>query len=398
VRYGASMAADPKISSGNPEDIARQRFDAHCKRVAAWTVELARVRGLNPQEEQKLETAALSHHSLVAVLRGPARTTFLADLGIQEKDPENTPRIEHEILEIANALDEHFEWEPFSNHDAEDENPAAAAAFQCLRCIDETGLKQAVAKLPVFPSVAQKVLEMLSRDDWNAYDLRVVAAADQVLAADMIRAANSWAYGPRQQIKTLSHAITYIGSEQASKILLAAALKPLFATPALREIWNHALEASDTAQSLAKISGKVNPEEAFLGGLVHDIGRLAMALLPEEFQRRQTRLMQKGCELLLVERVLCGSSHAELGARALQHWNFPRNLVEAVRFHHEPERSESPLTSILYLAERWTNPWEDLPSLARTKAALDRLGMTTEALSEREFRSDSSLQALRFGA
>src|SRR5579872_493583 len=203
------MGADPTIVAGGHagQDWERQRFDAHCKRVAAWTVELARARGLNPQEQQTLEQAALTHHSLLNTLRGPGRAAFLADLGIQEMDPLNAPKIEHEILEIANALDEHFEWEPFSDVAQDEAYPGAAAAFQTLRCVREQDIQDAIDRLPVFPVAAQKALDLLTRDDWNAYDLRIIAASDQVLAADLIRAANSWAFGPRQIIKTLAHAI-----------------------------------------------------------------------------------------------------------------------------------------------------------------------------------------------
>ncbi len=384
------MGVDPQVL---PHDPLTDRFDAHCKRVAAWTVELARARGLNGEEQSDLERAALLHHNLLSVLQGNARAAFLADLGVAEKDERPAPRIHHEILEIANALDEHFEWQPFSDHSEDDVNPAAAAALECLSCATDTDLQLALLRLPVFPAAAQQCIAILRRNDWNADDLKVVASSDQVLAAELIRAANSWAFAPRREITTLSHAITYIGADHASKILLAAAIKPLFASAQLREIWNHALEASETAHAIALLSGRVDPEEAFLAGLVHDVGRLAMALLPAEFQRRSRRLLEKGCELMLVERALCGSSHAELGANALQSWGFPERLIRAVQFHHEPERSDSSLAAVLYLAERTTNPWEDLSSPVRMRVALGDLGIEHERLAEAA--SPARLEPLR---
>ena len=177
---------------------------------------------------------------------------------------------------------------------------------------------------------------------------------------------------------TLGHAIAYIGAERASGILIAASVKRLFAARRLQEIWNHSLDASEAARSLAKLSRQVKPEEALLAGLVHDIGRLVMALLPDSFQSRASNLLKKGCELSLVERALCGLTHAELGAKALERWRFPPIFVDAVRFHHQPERSESPIAAILYLTERCTNPDEDLPSLARSKAAMDRLRLDSD--------------------
>jgi HD-like signal output (HDOD) protein len=147
-------------------------------------------------------------------------------------------------------------------------------------------LNRALATLPVFPAAAQKALQLLSTETWNASDVQAIAASDQVLASSLIRVANSCSYGARKIITTLNHAIAYLGAQHASGVLIAASVKRLFAPPRLRRIWNHSIDASEVSRNLAKLSRHANPEEAFLAGLVHDIGRLAMALLPERFQAR----------------------------------------------------------------------------------------------------------------
>ena len=166
------------------------------------------------------------------------------------------------------------------------------------------------------------VLGLLAREDWSARDLQSIATSDPVLAAELIRAANSAAFGARQEIKTLAQAVAHIGTEKACPILVAASLKRLFVVKTLHGVWNHSLEASQIAQSVAKLSPCVNPEEALPAGLVHDIGRLAASLPPEEFQRRPARLLAKGCTLSQVETALCGNTHSELGARALSAGTF----------------------------------------------------------------------------
>ena len=225
--------------------------------------------------------------------------------------------------------------------------------------------------------------------------MQSIATSDPVLAAELIRAANSAAFGARQEIKTLAQAVAHIGTEKACRILVAASLKRLFVAKTLHGVWNHSLEASQIAPSVAKLSPCVNPEEALPAGLVHDIGRLAASLLPEEFQRRSARLLAKGCTLSQVETALCGATHSELGARALERWNFPRDLVEAMRFHHQPERSSSLLATVLYVAELCSSPLEHIPSLARAKAALDRLGLDAESRHEIE-PAAQLLQSLRW--
>ena len=100
-----------------------------------------------------------------------------------------------------------------------------------------------------------------------------------------------------------------------------------------------------------------------------------MALLPDDFQRRASNLMNQGCELTLLERALLRIDSSRIGSES---WRFPGVLVEAVKFPHKPEGSQSPLARDLYLAQRHTNPEEDLPSPARSKTAMDRLSLDSE--------------------
>ena len=342
-------------------------WEARWRRVAAWSAELARVQGTNAQ---------LLAHPLIAIIDRPKGAEFLEDLGIEIASPGVPfPKLDPAIRELAFALDDHLAWEAFEEGQSQI-LPFEKVAFESLRCVSDSELNRALASLPVFPAAAQKALQLLSTETWNASDVQAIAASDQVLASSLIRVANSCSCGARKTITTLNHAIAYLGAQRASGVLIAASVKRLFAPPRLRQIWDHSIDASEVSRNLAKLSRHANPEEAFLAGLVHDIGRLAMALLPERFQTRSTHLSEQGCQLSLVEQVLCGATHAEIGASALERWKFPQNLVEAVRFHHRPEQTESPLAAVLYLMERSINPEETPPSLVRSKAALDRLRLS----------------------
>jgi putative nucleotidyltransferase with HDIG domain len=302
-----------------------------------------------------------------------------------------------EIMNLAEALDEHFLWEPFSRS-ADRTNELAEIALRHLQVTDSEELDQAIRKLPVFPIAAQRAMQIMLRDDWNGAELESIAGADQALAANLLQAANSWAYSPRQTIRSLPHAIMYIGAERTTRILYAASIKSLFGSARLRAIWNHSLDAAQAAQHLAEISGVMEPKQAFLAGLVHDIGRLAMARLPEKYQTRYNHLTDMGCEPFLIERVLSGFSHGEAGARALKIWNFPDDFVEAVEFHHQPEKTQGKFAALLYLTEHWTDSCEDVPSALRFRAALERLGMSEKAFTQFTPKFDPSLSALCFAS
>jgi HD-like signal output (HDOD) protein len=93
------------------------------------------------------------------------------------------------------------------------------------------------------------------------------------------------------------------------------------------------------------------------------------------------RLISKGCQPAAAESVRCGFDHAEAGAEVLAHWKFEPELIEAVRYHHQPDRSNSAMCSILYLTEFWTDSEEDLPSNSRLTAALQR-SLPSEGIAE----------------
>jgi putative nucleotidyltransferase with HDIG domain len=392
---------------------------AHCRRVAAWAAELAALLKTTPGQRAALEKAALAHHVPLILLDEHSLGLLLSDLHVREASPpavigqtallESYHRLPGRssnsevarlaaVLEIAHALDESFEWEPYESEERTESDPVADTALGYLQVTTRADLARVVDKLPVFPAAAQRALRLLSRDDWAASDLEAIARHDQTLAAHLIRAANSALNGTRQSITTLSRAIMQIGAGQAARILFAASLRPLFASAALRRQWNHSLEAAQTAERLAEISGEADPGEAFLCGLLHDIGRLAMALLPLEFQERYARLFEKGCPPVLIEQALSGCTHAEGGAITLKAWSFPDALVDAIEYHHRPERSASKLAALLYLTEHWLDTEEDLPSTYRLTSALTRLNLNANLLRQSGLTPSHGLEDLRFAA
>ncbi len=279
-------------------------------------------------------------------------------------------------MELAEAIDAHFGWEPFGSGEEPDEY--VEAALHCLRVASPDDLDRAIEKLPVFPLAAQRALRIILSSDWHLKELEEIAASDQALAANIIRAASS-AVRP---IETVGRAIMHLGSDRTSRVLYAASIQPMFASPALRDLWHHSVASAEVAQNLARISRCVDPKKAFLAGLVHDIGALAMNAFPGPFRTIYAQLTKLGCEPILAERVLSGFSHAEAGSRALAKWKFTSEFCEAIEFHHCPERTESKLASLLYLTEQWTDSCEDAPSAARFHYSLRALGISKQQFSE----------------
>ena len=177
-------------------------------------------------------------------------------------------------------------------------------------------------------------------------------------------------------MRGLAQAIAYIGMGRTRQSLMASSVQQLFAKPRMLAVWKHSLEAAEVAERIATAMAGVDPHEAFLLGLLHDVGRLLITMMPEEVNASIQRLVSNGCQLSLAELVLCGFDHAEAGAETLTKWNFPEEWRLAIKYHHQPERSKSVLSSLLYLTEFWVNAEEDLPSNFRLHTALNRVGLT----------------------
>jgi putative nucleotidyltransferase with HDIG domain len=407
----------------SPEGRGDLGVQAHCRRVAAWSRELASALGLSPSEGRVVEQAALSHHFSQVAVDQPSRQRLLHDLKIEEtagrpalpeeveqllqtfwgNDPACDPSIAKlaAVLEMCDDFDQFFEAEPLAELETEDGavNPSVETLFSYLQVTSRADVSRVIDHLPVFPRAAREMVKCLSSADTSVRELERVASHDPVMSGLLIQTANSSYYSPRKPIGAIRHAISYIGVEATRKVLLAATFRSNFASMRLHQLWNHSLDVAQTAERLAMRSRMhLDPSEAFLAGLVHDVGRLAFSIMPATFLERFYRLTDRGCPAVEVEICLSGLCHGEVGAQTLVQWKFPDTFTEAVRWHHRPERSTSALASLLYLAEVVGESEEDLPSAIRMRRACRQTDIDPAALPDFNREQQGYLELLRFAA
>ena len=203
--------------------------------------------------------------------------------------------------------------------------------------------------------VLLEAAHLLADENFDLSRTARIISRDQVSAGLLIQMANSCMYqsyfGP---VNTLDRAIMRIGHESARSLLLGLAARRAFESkPEMRSLWNHAVEVAEECRILASSTRSIEPAEAALAGLMHDIGRLILVQIPG-YEAEFSKLTSGSNARTVVdaERELCGVSHAEIGAALLQDWSFPPHLVTAVRLHHGPASAElSDLAKILYCAE-----------------------------------------------
>jgi putative nucleotidyltransferase with HDIG domain len=399
---------------------------AHCARVAAYCEEIAQQTGLSSTVATALRQSALLHHD--EERRNAPFVRELTNLGIFANrddgdeaanqsisdqilasyfDPgaaaEGDIRLLTHILEMADLFDETFEFGAFSDQRlSEIFNPSQAGqlhepvvpfVLSYLRGCSMDELRTLIPRIPVFPPVALELLTISRNSDVPAEQFVRLASVDQVLAGTLLSVANSAAHGRGANIQSVQRAVLHLGTDLTRQVLLAAAIRPILNCHAQPDLWLHSIESAETADAIARLTGMVDPADAYTLGLLHDVGRLLLELVPSNVRQRRARLEQAGCAPTVAELVTCGATHAEAGAEVLRMWNLPHQFATAVSYHHEPEHCESKLAALLYLMEYWISSEEDLPSAARLHCALTRLNLTMtdlKALPARRPSSESS--------
>lgn len=343
----------------------------HQRRVAAWCAEIAAKLNLPRQEREVLEQAVPLHQRSKLIADQAAWADLRQELGIsQGPDSESTtaelmrafhgaPPSSSRIKTLAFILDQCDDLDTACEFDAtisgEPElnglDRIAAEVGRYFVGVPADELDRAASKLPVFSAVAYRAIGLLKNIETKLSDVESLIHSDQALAGHIIGAANSASMSPRTRVKSVHQAVVRIGMEAARHIVCAALLRKLFESRHSRALWNHSLDVAESAASLAARCGLVDREEAFLAGLMHDVGKLVILNLPTAGVECRDRLAQSGCPDPIIERIVLGEDHASIGARVLRNWRFAECIASAVENHHRPERSSSPLCSILYLAE-----------------------------------------------
>lgn len=215
----------------------------------------------------------------------------------------------------------------------------------------------AVNKLPSLPTVVMELLASLDQEDINIDALAAKISQDQALTAKTLRLANSSFYGMAHQITTIAEAIAILGFRTVRSIATTAALIGTFATQApglfrFAPFWRHSIGTAVCARELAAHL-KLNAEQAYVTGLLHDIGRLVLVTqFSAAFEGVMAYQVQHDCTLAQAEFAVLGVDHAMVGQALTQHWKFPPSMQQAVAGHHTQTVPQGqPLTLVIQFAD-----------------------------------------------
>lgn len=225
-------------------------------------------------------------------------------------------------------------------------------------------LQKAVAKvteISSLPEITNKIVEVVEDPRATAHDMHEIVKNDPALAAKILKVVNSAFYGLPAQIASLDRAIVMLGLSAVKNIALAASLARLFKPGALserfeaRDLWRHCVGVGVCARMLTKAANGVQNDEAFVAGLVHDMGLLVeYQIFPEQLRDVINRVQSRGEDFCTVERELIGADHQAFGAALSMKWKFPPLLRCVISHHHNPEPLKPEFkkaVAIIYLAD-----------------------------------------------
>jgi putative nucleotidyltransferase with HDIG domain len=212
-------------------------------------------------------------------------------------------------------------------------------------------------RLPSIPTLYMQVVEKASRADASVEDIGHVVARDLGMTAQVLKLTNSAFFGLSQRLSSAQEAVAYLGIDTIKSLVLSIHAFSQFdkaetGSLKIESLWSHSLAVASLAKRISRLElpDAKAAEEAFTAGLLHDIGKLVLAVnLPAEYTEA-TRLANSGQEITTAEEKVFGTNHADVGGYLIGLWGLPVAVVEAVALHHCPSRATqpvfSPLTSV----------------------------------------------------
>lgn len=241
-------------------------------------------------------------------------------------------------------------------------------------------LVQRTGRLLAIPQVVGEVLRLLDDPDSRQSEIAARLAQDPALVAILLRLANSPAFAPARTVDSVERAIVLLGRDHLRRLVIAGAVTqaserlPAQNLLPLEVFWRHSAYCAVIARLLAEMTAPALAGSVFVGGLLHDLGQLALfSQAPEAAHRAFLRSLSEPSAVTPqdAERAELGFDHAELGGALAERWGLPDVLCACVRFHHTPlavpEPHALPVALVhlantgAHLAELDSRDWSDAP-------------------------------------
>ncbi|GEM_PF-1508650 len=196
-----------------------------------------------------------------------------------------------------------------------------------------------IGELPALPTVVTGVMQLTSDVNSTADKIASLILMDQVLTAKVLKLSNSAFYGRARRVSTVKEGVVLLGFQSIKSLVLASSVRELFNTSGGDEfeitLWDHALSTAICCRLIASKLRHPRIEEAFISGILHDIGKLIISRkYGDEYRELIGKFQTSSTNFHILEEEAYGFNHLQVGGSLMRKWNFPELLVEAVEYHN----------------------------------------------------------------
>ena len=205
---------------------------------------------------------------------------------------------------------------------------------------ESTSLPWAHLRLPPFPQVAIRVLQLVNHENLRLGELSELICSDPAFSSEVLTIANSLLYAPRFPASSVLQAVAVLGANNLQGLCLTVAVRAYMGKtlnqPAMRALWRHNMACALIAEQLA-LAGFLDKDIAYTSGVLHDIGRLALAVVrPAEYAALLQNHFGTPESILEAERELFGWDHCQAGQQLITEWGLPEEFSCVAGYHHQP--------------------------------------------------------------
>jgi len=267
-------------------------------------------------------------------------------------------------------------------------------------------LKGMVKDIPTLPVIYQELFKMMQDPNVAVPQIAEIITQDQSLSAKILHLVNSAFYGYSKEIKTISRAVVILGFRAVRSAALAISVFEYFEDEESAQIdmtmfWKHSIAVATICKVLADAARINQQEEAFIVGLLHDVGKLIEKRhFPEDFSEVITVAREQHLTWIDTEKALFQVNHATIGKVVFRSWDFPPSVVDAVQFHHSPGTSSKfpQLAALVHIgdfisAELGYGTPGTFPAKECSSDALQLLSLTVEQIAGLEEQIREELTA-----
>ena len=270
-----------------------------------------------------------------------------------------------------------------------------------------------VKDIPTLPVIYQQLFQAMQDPDFSVPQVSDLIAQDQALSTKILHLVNSAFYGYSKQIQTISRAVVILGFRAVRSAALAISVFDYFKDEGessgvnMQDFWVHSIAVATTCKVLAEEAKLPNQEEAFVVGLLHDVGKLIeKRYFANDFEDLCRAAQEQHLSWFGGEQLLFQINHATIGKAVFRAWDFPSTVVDAIHYHHEPEKAGTvpQVAALVHVADyvayqmRLGAPGAYPPATC-SSAALKVLGLTESQTTDLHDRIreelESSLQILQ---